>query len=362
MPVLPRILEVIERTRAFYASPRGGLLVRVAMTPDFAKLPPLMPMDAVDWTDDSSCRAFARSRLDLLRAHWATSPEVDDDGFRTFQNLAGTGAIAAAFVRQPTVRHEANTNYLDTPLTRWDDAAAMDGIGFNPENLYCRAQMAMLRYYMEQYDGTFGFIPFTHFDPFDLANQLRGNDIFLDLYEHPAELHALLDRLTGAILALEAYARETFMQGYEIPGCSMQPWCPGGSYLSCDIGDLVSPAVLAEFGRPYSDRITTAWGGGYLHHHELGIHQIATWSSSPQLTVQFLNRDPNTPHLAQPGVITDAIVETTFHTPVGFIAEVNEFMAGAERWAEGKFAVIVRCHAAEQAGAVVKLARRLRPA
>ena len=201
--------------------------------------------------------------------------------------------------------------------------------------------MAMLQTYVEKWDGSFGIVPFTHFDPLDLCNQWRGNDLFYDYYDHASELRALLERATECIIELEAHTRAHHMDGYDCEGTFMGCcWTPG-TYLSCDAGDMSSPDTLAQLGVPYTQRIVREWGGAFLHHHELGIHQIPTWSRCEGLTVQFCNRDANTDHLAE--VLTDELLQTTFRVPLGFIATCDEFMRGAEFWATGKCVVTVNC-------------------
>jgi len=350
-----RNLELIERYKAFYASDRGGLMTRVSVSAAGADVPAQMVVRDIDWEDEASCRAFARSRLERAKAFWQSIPDVDDDEMRRLQNLAGTGAVAAAFVKDAVLTHEETTNYLVPPIRDWNEDTAR--IGFDPDNPWYRGQMAMLREYVEGWDGSYGIVPFTHFDPLDLCNQWRGNELFLDYYDHPEELGSLLDKATECVLELESHTRSHFMDGYDFDGAFMGCWTPG-TYLSCDAGDMGNPETLAKWGVPYTQRIVQAWGGGYLHHHELGIHQIPTWSACEGLTIQFLNRDPNTDHLAN--VITEEHLESSFQVAIGFIATYEEFQKHADRWAQGKCVVAVRCDDTAQAQDVVKRTAALR--
>lgn len=346
-----RNMEIVERYKAFHASSRPGLMVRTAMPAPGMKKRPLA-LNGLDWTNEKSCRSYAKAMLDYLRGYWKVAPVVDDDDLRKVQNLAGTGVVAAAYVRDAVVTQETDTNYLDQPIRDWDRDSGR--IGFDPGNPWYRAQMWMLREYVEQWDGTYGIIPYTHFDPLDLANQWRGNDLFYDYTDHPAELRALLETATRSVLELEAHMRANHLTGYGFPGCFMGCWVPG-DYLSCDAGDLSSPAVLAEWGVPYTQRIVQEWGGAFLHHHELGLHQIETWSRCKGLTLQFPNRDPNTEHMAN--VITDAMLESSFRVALGFIATYNEFVRSADRFAKGKCVISVICEDRAQAERAAAIAR-----
>lgn len=347
-------LEKIERYRKFHLSKEPELMVRIAL-PDTklpASVPHLMPLTELDWRSEKSCRAYARVKLSRMRAYWESLPDIENDDIPKIQNLAGTGAVAASFVRDAVVNQETGTNYLEQPVRDWDKDVSL--ISFDPENPWYCAQMWMLREYIENWDGTFGIVPYVHFDPLDLCNQWRGNDLFMDYYDHPAKLHALLERATACILELEAHMRANFLDGYGFEGCVMGPWTPG-TYLSCDAGDMGGPDIIAEFAVPYTQRIVQAWGGAYLHHHELGIHQIVNWAKCDGLTLQFLNRDPNTAHLAT--AITDEHLASSFKVALGFIATCDEFFRGARRWASGKCVVTVRCDKPEQASEIARFAK-----
>ena len=349
-----RIQETMGRYKAFYASSKGGLMTRCVVQWDAPPAPEAWRLDRVDWASRASCRAYALAKLEFVRALWRQAPAVEDDSIPYLQNLAGTGVIGAAFVKDAAVAHEQDTNYLDPPIRDWDRDPAR--IGFDPENPWYLAQMWMLEALVEQWDGSFGIVPFTHFDPLDLCNQWRGNDLFYDFDDHASELARLLDTATEAILRLEAWTRERWFKAYGFGGCAIGCWTPG-TYLSCDAGDLCRPATLRQWGLPHTQRIVDAWGGAFLHHHELGIHQAPVWSDCRGLSLQSLNRDPNTPHLAQE--MTEDLLRDSLRVPLGFIATAEEFMGGADMWSQGKCVVSVRCPSLSVANGVMAKARAL---
>jgi hypothetical protein len=348
-----RIKEKIARYKAFYASSESGLMVRALISRNGSNR--RMPLTAIDWSDPNSCRAYAISKLEEMQAHQHNMPDLDDDNIPKIQNLAGTGTVAAAYVRNAEVNHTEDTNYLKQPICEWE--RDLERIGFNPDNPWYKAQMWMLRALIEEWDGTYGIVPYTHFDPLDLCNQWRGNDVFYDYTDNPEQLGLLLEKATDAVLELETHMRANYMDGYPLEGCAMGSWTPG-NYLSCDVGDMSSPATLKKWGVPHTQRIVQNWGGAYLHHHELGIHQISTWSDCKELSLQFLNRDPNTAHMAQ--TITEEQLETSFKVAIGFIATYDEFLRSSDYWATGKCCVTVQCNDAAQACNVAKLAAQHR--
>lgn len=349
------ILKKIENYKDFYQC-RNGLMVHIVPDSDiFERMPKLT---GVDWKNEAPVKAYARRKLAFFREYWKLSEGFQDDFIPSIQVLAGTGMVAAALLKDSDLTLEAETNYLTAMQFDWSDAS-ISRVCFDPENPWFKAQRWILEAFLEDYDGSYGILPFTHFDPLDMANQYRGNDLFLDLELYQEELHELLRRCTSAIIELESYLQASTMRNFPLPGCALAGmWIPAGNYLSCDAGDMISPEHLAKFGIPYTGQIVETWGGGYLHHHELGRHQIDNWASIPELSVQFLNRDFNTRHLGLE--MEEEIIISSRKLPIQFIAMAAEFLKEADRWATGKFIVAVKCNTREEISAVEKKIAQLK--
>ena len=350
--------ERIARYKRFYLADKGLMTIAQPAFLDEDKASFIQPprFECMDWSSEKSVRAYAGIVADNFISATDHFDAIDDDYMPTLQVLAGTGMIGATFVKDAVLHHEGDTNYLEPPIRSWQDGVS--SIGFDPDNRYFVAQMIMLREYIDRWRGRHFVLPFTHFDPLDLVNQFRGNEVFYDFFDAPDELHALLDRSTSAIMQLEAYVRGNFMEGYQAQGQGIYCWIPGGSYLSCDIGDMISPAMLQEFDIPYVERILRQWGGAYMHHHEMGIHQIATWATCTGLSVQFLNKDPNTRHLGS--IVDDEIIADSRRVPINLICTADEYVQNHAYWAEGRFITWVGCKTQSQSEDIVRLAQRYR--
>lgn len=351
----PAMTSKIERYRRFYQSDHG-LMVTIWFWPPDLKVPPSIPVNEVDWEDERAIRRFAQREIERLRAMQTAGATIDDDTIPTAMVFAGTGMIGAALVADADLAQQSDTNYLHAPIADWHDG--IERIGFRQDNPWYQAQMIILRTFIEAWDGSFGILPFAHFGPTDLANQFRGNEIFTDVYESEGEVHQLLERCTEAILATEADVRANHLHGYGMEGFTFGCWAPSGAYLSCDFGDLVSPEILRRFERPYYDRIVAAWGGAYLHHHELGRHQIPVWAENDQAWIQFVHRDLNTRHLGES--MDETIIAASRRVPIQFPATPAEFMRHAATWAEGKFMVSIGCETQAQVDEVLAHATQFR--
>ena len=102
--------------------------------------------------------------------------------------------------------------------------------------------------------------------PFDIAAQARGHDIFIDLYEDPAFVHALMAKCAAVYVAVsrlcKAYAPSP-MAG----GAGGGYWMDNGTVRMCGDSDiLISPDHHREFVAPYQQRALGAMGGGWLHY------------------------------------------------------------------------------------------------
>jgi len=86
--------------------------------------------------------------------------------------------------------------------------------------------------------------------PVTSAKLLRGQDFFLDLYDHPEAAHRLLDIVTESIIR---FTREN----RRIRGLSEES---GGTGIADDFSGLISPEMYAEFVAPYHRRIYDAFG------------------------------------------------------------------------------------------------------
>lgn len=100
------------------------------------------------------------------------------------------------------------------------------------------------------------------------ADLLGSEGMYLAMYENPAALAVLLDKiqelfLTAIALQLEAAGGEARVTTLDFPDL----WFPEGrkGHVSDDISANISPELYRRFSLPYHDRILARYGGGGLH-------------------------------------------------------------------------------------------------
>ena len=105
--------------------------------------------------------------------------------------------------------------------------------------------------------------------PLDNAALIFGHTAFLEaLITAPREVHRLLDMVTDLMIEFAAAQRGLVRTaGAEFVPSSFQPWLPDGQGLSIanDVAVMLSPALHDEFGVPYLNRLSEAFGGLYIH-------------------------------------------------------------------------------------------------
>jgi hypothetical protein len=105
--------------------------------------------------------------------------------------------------------------------------------------------------------------------PLDNAALIFGHTAFLEaLITAPREVHRLLDMVTDLMIEFAAAQRGlVHAAGAEFVPSSFQPWMPDGQGVSIanDVAVMLSPALHDEFGVPYLNRLSDAFGGVYIH-------------------------------------------------------------------------------------------------
>ncbi len=125
------------------------------------------------------------------------------------------------------------------------------------------------RFFLER---TAGRIPIRLGDvqgPLDNAALIFGHTAFLEaLLTSPREVHVLLDEITDLMIEFASAQRQIVRAaGAEFVPSGFQPWIPDGRGISVanDMAVMLSPALHDEFGVPYLNRLSEAFGGVYIH-------------------------------------------------------------------------------------------------
>jgi hypothetical protein len=130
------------------------------------------------------------------------------------------------------------------------------------------------RYFRQQTNGQYPIRLTDIQGPLDNASLLMGHNTFLlAISTHPELVHRLLQMITDLTIA---FVREQRKVAEDFVPSLMQPWIPDGWGISISNDDsvMISSRHMEEFGVPYFNQLSDAFGGLYVHSCGNWTHQI----------------------------------------------------------------------------------------
>jgi len=287
------ILKRTERYTRFYQSNRpGDLMIVVRQNPYWVKKRNLFDYDFERGGHLQMAEDMARCAEGMLEQ----SEKAGDDLIPWMSADFGI-AIHHAHVIDVPVTFAEWTSWGPHPLAGDDGYGRLSEVVYTLENRWVRRMHEMVRFWKARACQHYLVNGHHHYAPLDMANALRGNALFTDLYDVPESVTALLRRCTEAIIALEqSLRRETGPQpGLPFWG-ALAP--PGSVFVSEDAMDMVGPALSAEWGQPWTERVRDALGGLAVHHHMMGAATQGVIGKMVRNSLIQISNDPNCPPAA----------------------------------------------------------------
>ena len=291
MEFKPDIDEAMGRIKRFTNGEcRGGALINIDLNGSGFPLMPRTPFPRWRFPDD--LRRYLDEQIELLGEVWHAKQGLADDAIPCLYPRFGV-AEHSAFVGGE-VEFGADTSYVHPCVREWRD---LDRLELREDHPWLRLVVDGLGYLVERSAGRFAVMQRGAMAPLDLANALRGNELFLDFYEAPAEVHRLLEFCTRACrlyLAHQVGALPDF-HGGTMSGCYV--WLPGraAGHLSEDATVLCSPAHYREFGRRYTAEVVRDYDHVFMHLHTAGVRTFADILSIEGIRSVELANDPGQP-------------------------------------------------------------------
>jgi hypothetical protein len=354
--------ERIDRYAEFYANPEPGQILGLFSRWTFPVSNeelglPSYPNNYWDWAGDDPTPQVDHA-IRSLRAYLDHTSDLDHDWVPQFSAGGGTGFFGA-YLTDADVTFTAETSWAEESITDWSQ---LDDIEVGKENRWTQAARKMVKRGVELCDGDYVPSTIAHFAPSDMANAARGNQLFLDLYDSPAELRKLLSLCAEATIWFQTELRKIapLVAGSNSnnPGSSGAGiWMPGEApFMSEDAADLCSPDAYAEFYRPATQKIVDGLGGAVIHHHVIGsaVHpQIAKLKG---LSALQISEDPNRP---SPIHLSEELIEAhPLELPIVIECEAPEVEQFIDVLSRGRAVLQIRIKNAEEGRDVMKLIRK----
>jgi hypothetical protein len=268
---------------------------------------------------------------------------LDDDSLPGHAPDFGTGSTAALFTGGKVCFQEYTSYSLDTFVKTWDD---IDKLEFDPNNRW-------VQYDLESWRGVFSaYVPGTalspHFfrSPLDLANDLRGNQIFIDMHDAPEQVDRLVTRCTDMIIDAIDFLRQEIPRFADVPSgiWGMATSSPDMIVINGDPVDLISAEMGERFNHPYIERIGREAGPVFFHHHTLGVSRVTSVSKMKGMLIQNFIYDMKAPRILD--IADDEWIEASHRAPIHVcqdLSEAEDLDSVLEKMAPGRF--IVQCTA-----------------
>lgn len=293
------ILSLAEKHRQFFNDKtRGQILGIIApwtFPIDYSPLG-LPRRDGYEsWDFDRQYREFVERSIRHLEYFIKYTKDLDNDCIPALNINAGYGVHSAYFSGQEVIMGK-ETSWTKPFLDSWDK---LDSLRRNTENYWYRKLIEGYGYLNEMNQGNFAVSNFSNAGPADMANAIRGDALFYDLFDEPGNVHTLMQKCTEAILWLESAIDKIIepVSGESGSGqVTANTWIPGKApYLSEDFNDLCSPEQYSEFGCKYTQKVIDYFGGAFIHHHSKGRHIHGLIAKLRNLKLLEISWDPNCP-------------------------------------------------------------------
>ena len=368
MPVKARHAEIIEGHRRFFAgdAPGDRLVFVWGADPDPGPPPVEQLMGQVNeyylandgkLPGHAALKTMVEKTVSDAREFWRWRDEVIDDDYPQLIGVHFDIGIQTAVMTGREPRLEGSW-WLDCRMS-WDE---IDALPAEPDNRWFEMFRSLNEHLWNYWEGDYHFLPFWHRSPLDAANGIRGDEVFVDMYEAPDRVKALTNWCVDCELAIEGAMAEYVLDpnwgvghmGFVMP--------PGAVWVNGDPVALISREMMREFEQPYTGRLFTETGGGFFHNHTKGLYQVDQVAKTPGIVLQHFNRDPNCPRVSDiltgPADGRENLLAASRQTPIypdqiGF----DELDAYRPCLAEGRFALDISCPG-DQMAAVIKELRR----
>lgn len=288
MQLQEHIARVVRRTDAFYRSTTGGHFLINAHAP--AKRPALPPLQ--DFDLDHQLTEWLDHKLAAARPAWRASQGLDNDSIPCICPMFGIAEHSAWLGMD--VRFQETTCL---PIPMIDTPEDLSRIQLSEQNKWFGYMKAGYEHLRSRQDGDFVTSVRGTMAPMDMANAVRGDELFLDVLQRPDFCHRLLAFLVNAIrwYYSHVYSWADDIEGgrvYSFGGGWMPPKTLG--HISNDAAMLCSPQVYREFGFPHDSRLVAGYENVLCHVHNEKLHYVPDLAKLPGLTMLEITPDPKT--------------------------------------------------------------------
>ena len=287
---LDAYMPALERMKSLFAQKtRRGCCIQVKSIAGIESKPD-RPLNSWHFPEDNL--AYLEARAVQQADYWRQRVDLQDDLVPSLYPYYGIAEHSAFLGGE--VRFSGSTSYHQPMLRQLAD---YQDLILDAGQMWLSMFREGYQYYREVWSDQFFLKLRGGYSALDLANIVRGNELFYDFYDDPDQVHQLLDFCVKATrFYFDAQDRDVpAYLGGKISGFDV--WLPGRSigHLSEDTSCLCSQEQYAEFGLPYLEQLVAPYEHALLHTHTLGRKNLPQFASLDKVDVIQISSDPKEP-------------------------------------------------------------------
>ncbi len=245
------------------------------------------------WSFPEEMYDYLNACIERETEKWSYRNGLDDDTIPTMKPYFGI-SIHSAFIGGE-VKFGGNTSYHIPLIQSWEN---LDKLKLREDNIYLQMLLKSMEYLKKHSESNGYLVSLRGGDsPMDIANALRGNDLFLDFYDDNGQVHKLMNFCVKAARWTWQHQTEIidYIDGGRISGQAI--WIPGNSigHLSEDASSMCSVEMYEEFGKPYTEKMLETYDFAIMHVHTKGRHQLSAIADISKIKFIQLEYDPSEP-------------------------------------------------------------------
>ncbi len=281
--------DVLKRNIEFAGDDvKKGILLQVEFITDLNT----EPVKALElWDLPREYKQYLDACIENLKQTWALRQDVNDDQLPFMKPYYGIAEHSAMLGGK--VVYGGNTSYHEHMIDDYED---LDKLTLSTDNDNFKMLTDSLKY-LKSKEKEVGFIASLRGgdSPLDIANAVRGNDIFYDFYEEEENLHKLLKICLKAARFTAKHQKDIIGQtaGGVVAGFGV--WMPGDSigHLSEDASSMCSLEMYKKYGAPYLKELIADYDCAFLHTHTMGRHILGEFAAMEKIKFVEMTYDPN---------------------------------------------------------------------
>ena len=285
-----RIQDVVRRSRAFYqAAAPGHFLLAIYLPHEWTPIP---DFTSVGWDDPRELHRVLDAQLENHRALWRVREGLDDDTLPCIAPRFGYAEHTAWLGMR--IRWQKDTSLGEPFLT---SEKQIDALDLQEDSFGYRLMRDSYAYLRGKQQGDFFLAVRGNASPMELANAVRGDEIFSDFIEEPEFCHRLIRRLASIY---PKYLNRLRSWADEIDGGHLfwqhHGWIGPNAmgHFSNDAAMLCGPDIYAEFGFPYEEEMMAQWDHALFHIHTAQMHYVPQLAKLSRLRLLQVTEDPGT--------------------------------------------------------------------